>query len=199
MNTPSKAEARLVAALSRIESRTRGNPDCMAGDIRGLVREAQDLLATLPPQHSSGVAQELLAREAKHPGTAEYIRQGGDPVVPASHALRAIEAALSQQDRPEGAADLIHESLFHLRLDARAEQYHHKAEAFLAALANRSAPDGWVLVRREVLEPFLIVAENIAAETSNNTRMTQTWSTFTAGQLRALASSPSALSGEGVE
>lgn len=41
----------------------------------------------------------------------------------------------------EGLVGLVHESLFHLRTDARAEAYHHRAQAALAKVRTPHHPD----------------------------------------------------------
>jgi len=64
-------------------------------------------------------------------------KQSSDPdFTEAAHdyAANALAMLTTSPRQTEGLADLVRESLFHLRLDARAKAYHDRAEAALALL-----------------------------------------------------------------
>jgi hypothetical protein len=100
------------------------------------------------PLHFGACAELRAARE-------EAIRTGGGRPVPI---MRSGPAAPTQSDAVKRLRELVHESLFHLRLDDRAKLYHEKAVAALdatEALAQSPATAvGEVERLREALRPF---------------------------------------------
>lgn len=96
--------------------------------------DREQLLDEARNPSSEGVmkrARELLGKSLFDEGAqSETLNEQAGIVYNA--ALRAIAAALSTP-LVEQARNLIFESLYHLRIDAAAEQYHAKAQAFLNA------------------------------------------------------------------